>query len=73
MGEAGRIVGDVKRRFRLGLCSRKQSELLGKYGLPAEVDRSTAKHWIDRLAQNKWKVPPDVKQQAFATQATRIH
>lgn len=64
MGEAGAMVGEIKRRFRLKLCSIAQANVLGKHALPRDVPREVAKHWIDRLAANKWRVPQDVRRDA---------
>lgn len=60
IGQAGALISEIRRRRDKGLCSIDQSRALRKNGLPPDVPRSTAKVWMDRLAANRWQVPPEV-------------
>lgn len=64
MGEAGKLIGEIKRRWESGLCSIDQSRLLRDKGLPDVVPKAQAKEWIDRIKANGWQVPHDVRRQA---------
>jgi hypothetical protein len=64
MGEAGAMVGEIKRRFKLKLCSIAQAKKLKEFGLPGDVPRDRAKAWLDRIAANKWQCTPDVRREA---------
>jgi superfamily II DNA or RNA helicase len=59
--EARQILGQIFHRWDKGLCSFKQAKLLKKNGLPGDVTREQAKIWIDRIAQNGWRCPPDIR------------
>ncbi len=58
--ECGRLIGEIKRRLDYGNCSFKQAQILKRYGLPTDVNRSTASEWIDKIAENNWRRPDDI-------------
>jgi hypothetical protein len=60
-GEAGKLVNEIKRRWRLGLCSVPQYRAMLKFGVPKEkADQMTkreASETMDVLAKNNWRLP----------------
>jgi superfamily II DNA or RNA helicase len=68
IGDAGRLIGEIKRRKRDGLCSIMVADVLMRHGLPADVPKETGGTWIERIKANDWRVPPDVRREATAYQ-----
>lgn len=64
IGEAGRLITEITQRWDKGQASFKQAKLLQKYGLPGDVSRDQAKEWIDKIKDNNWRLPSDLKQAA---------
>jgi superfamily II DNA or RNA helicase len=61
-GQAGAKIADVKRRFNEGLCTWRQSVQLESRGLPADVPKAQAEQWLDAIANNNWRTPPELMQ-----------
>lgn len=59
-GQAKQLLNELFRRWDAKEASFKQAKLLRRYGLPGDVGRDQAKEWIDKIAGNNWKLPPDI-------------
>lgn len=55
MAEAGRIIGELKRRWDRNLCTFPQAKLLKKYGEGSEITVVEASALIERIKNNNWK------------------
>ncbi len=53
--DAGRLIGELKRRWTGDLCSYKQARLLKKFGEDPEVTFKDAGAKIDAIQRNGWK------------------
>lgn len=60
-GEAGKLVNEIKRRWRLGLCSVNQYRAMLRYGVPKDkadqMTKKEASEVMDVLSKNGWKLP----------------
>ncbi len=58
--QGSQLMDTLITRIREDLCSYKQAKLLAKLGLPIDVGFKEASAMIDRVAANRWNVPPDM-------------
>lgn len=58
--EAGKILAELGRRRRDGLCTIKQARVLGSKGLRTDVTFEEARTAMDMLASNDWHVSPEL-------------
>ena len=65
---AQQLIKEMFARWDNGKASFKQAKLLKKYGLPGDVSRDQAKEWIDQIASNNWRLPPDLSGQKQAVE-----
>lgn len=65
--QAKQLLNELFRRWDAKEASFKQAKLLRRYGLPGDVGRDQAKEWIDKIAGNNWKLPPDIAPQRPAS------
>lgn len=65
-GQAGRLVGEIRRRFKSGLCTLNQKRVLERQGLPGDILRETANAWLNEISANDWRVPRGIRLQAQA-------
>ena len=57
-GQAGMLIGNLMQRHRKGLCTYKQMQLLGKYGVNGnKVRKKDASDLIDQIKAAGWKRP----------------
>jgi len=59
--QAKQVLNEIFRRWNSDMCSIKQANLLKKYGMPTDVKRDQAKNWLDAIANNNWRVPPELR------------
>jgi superfamily II DNA or RNA helicase len=55
--KANKLITELFNRRTRGLCTYRQSSVLGKYGYPTDVSFAKAKQLMDVLAKNGWKRP----------------
>ena len=58
---SAKILAVTKRR-REGLCTLKQAKVLARAGLNPDLTFEAARSALDALANNRWKVTPDIAQ-----------
>jgi superfamily II DNA or RNA helicase len=54
---ARQLCGTIVQRFRSGLCTVKQANLLSKYGYGSDYTRDQAGQIIDKIKSNGWRRP----------------
>lgn len=54
------LAGAIVARRERGLCTLKQARQLAKYGLDPDMPFATARAVLDRIAANRWQLPPDI-------------
>lgn len=59
--EASRMVDELIRRAKGGLCSYKQARVLAKHGLRSDISRREASEVMDALARNGWRPTPEMR------------
>lgn len=55
MGDAGRIIEELKRRWSNGLCTYKQAKLLRRYGENPDCTMQAASATIRKIEANGWR------------------
>jgi superfamily II DNA or RNA helicase len=60
---AQRLIVEIKRRWKAGICSLDQSRVFSEKGLPGDVPKDTARDWMERLKANDWHVPADLRRE----------
>jgi superfamily II DNA or RNA helicase len=63
-GQAGKWISEIMSRMNEGKCTLKQAAILRERGLPDDVPMPQAKAWIDSIAANGWRTPPDLANQS---------
>lgn len=66
LSDAKQLLPKVIDRWKRGLCSLKQANILNRYGYSKDSTRAEAKKIIDALAANRWKPLPKEPAQAVA-------
>lgn len=54
-GQAGKLIGQLKKAYKEGGLTPKQIDMLQKYQLPTDVPKIVASVWIDIIAAQGWK------------------
>lgn len=60
IGEAKKILDALAKRRADGLCTIKQTRLLGRFGLRKDLTFDQAREALDMIAANNWQVSPEI-------------
>jgi superfamily II DNA or RNA helicase len=66
--EAQRLIEDIQRRRRAGLCTCKQARILKKYGFSTEMSKEEATAAITNIKANGWRIDAKATPNAFVEQ-----
>ena len=58
--EASRLLDELSRRRKAGLCTMKQARQLAKAGLKTELTFAQASEVMTMLAANRWRMSPEI-------------
>jgi len=62
-GQASEVIDALRQRQSAGLCSYKQAKVLVRYGFAPDVTFAEASRILDAVAQARWRVTPEMRQQ----------
>lgn len=60
IGEAKKILDALAKRRADGLCTIKQTRILGRFGLRKDLTFDQAREALDMIAANNWHVSPEI-------------
>jgi superfamily II DNA or RNA helicase len=67
-----RLIGQIIRGWDKKECSYKQKKILWRFRLPTDVERTQGGPWIDAIAKNNWRLPPELMQYQLKSRLENI-